>query len=191
MWTAAKMVRSLGSDGGRARVPDLKRKGENGREEMATSNEEKSRWMVGEFYPGRSEGATDPPDDTVYPEPMWEYQPLSEKQIQQVVNKLKPYKATRSGTFPNCVYKFCAKLLVPRLYRIFRALDVYRFEPPDWKRTETIVVRKPGKPDYTKVGAHRPLILSHSHARIRNGAKNLQVATNAEIYNMFPKNQFG
>ncbi|KAJ6568586.1 hypothetical protein B0H19DRAFT_875008, partial [Mycena capillaripes] len=103
--------------------------------------------------------------------------------LRQVIQTMKPWKATRSGTFPNCVYKFCAALLVPHLGKIYH---VYQHEPEDWKCTETIVARKPGKPDYSAVGAHRPLILSHGHARVRNAAKTLQVAVNAERYNMLP-----
>ncbi|KAF7337390.1 RNA-directed DNA polymerase from transposon X-element [Mycena sanguinolenta] len=191
VWTAGQLMKGSGSDGGRTRVPDLRRKKGNGETEVAATNSQKSRWMVEEFYPKHGEGATDPAPDTVYPEPLWEYTPISEAQLHQAIGKMKPWKATRSGTFPNCVYKFCAGLLVPRLCKIYRALDVYQHEPEDWRRTETIVARKPGKPDYSVVGAHRPLILSHGHARLRNAAKTIQVATNAEKYNMLPANHYG
>ncbi|KAJ6504263.1 hypothetical protein C8R47DRAFT_968799, partial [Mycena vitilis] len=184
-------MKGASTDGGRTRVPDLRRTDAQGREEVAATNREKSEWMVKEFYPGRGEGATDPPADTVYPDPMWRYEHITELQLQHTIAKMKPWKATRSGTFPNSVYKFCAKLLIPRLCKIYRALDIYKHEPEDWKHTETIVGRKPGKPDYSVVGAHRPLILSHGHARVRNGARNLQVATNTELYNMLPENHWG
>ncbi|KAJ7187282.1 hypothetical protein C8R46DRAFT_819336, partial [Mycena filopes] len=191
VWIAGKMMKSGPSDGGKTRVPTLKRKSAAGREEVAETTEKKSVWMVEEFYPPRGPGATDPDDDTQYPNPLWKYRPITERQLQQVIDKMKPWKATRSGTFPNCVYKLCATLLVPRLCRIYRALDVYKHEPADWKRTETIIARKPGKPDYTLVGAHRPLILSHGHARVRNAAKNFQLSVNAEKYKIFPPNQYG
>ncbi|KAJ6450598.1 hypothetical protein C8R45DRAFT_848887, partial [Mycena sanguinolenta] len=184
-------MKSSGSDGGRTRVSDLKRKTGNREVEVAATNSRKSEWMVQEFYPKRGEDATDPLDDTQYPEPMWEYETLSEALLHQAITKMKPWKATRSGTFPNCLYKFCAGLLVPRLCKIYRALDIHQHEPADWKRTETIVARKPGKPDYSAVGAHRPLILSHGHARLRNAAKTIQVATNAELFNMLPANHYG
>ncbi|KAJ7134459.1 hypothetical protein C8R44DRAFT_610755, partial [Mycena epipterygia] len=158
---------------------------------MAETNEKKSAWMVEEFYPGRGVGATDPEADTVYPTPLWEYESITEAQLHQVAQKMKPWKGTRSGTFPNCVYKLCAALLIPRMHKIYRALDVYKYEPPDWQRTETIVARKPGKADYSLVNAHRPLILSHGHARLRNAGKTLQIATNAEFFGMLPANHYG
>ncbi|KAJ7092505.1 hypothetical protein C8R43DRAFT_908145 [Mycena crocata] len=147
--------------------------------------------MVREFYPERGAGAQEPPEDAEYPEPKWRCEPISEEQLHRVVAKMKPWKVTRTGSFPNSVYKKCAALLIPRLQRIYAALIIYEHEPEDWLRTETFVGRKPGKPDYTAVGAHCPLTLSHGHARLRNTAKNLQVATNAEFYDMLPSNQFG
>ncbi|KAJ6457678.1 hypothetical protein C8R45DRAFT_771458, partial [Mycena sanguinolenta] len=158
VFAVGKMMQGEATDGGKTRVPDLKRV-VGGREEVASTNGRKSEWMVEEFYPKRGGGATDPPMDTVYPEPLYIYESLTEEQLQQVIGKMKPFKATRSRSFPNCVYKYNTAVLVPRLHKIFRALDVYEHEPADWKRTETIIARKPGKPDYTAVGAHRPLIL--------------------------------
>ncbi|KAJ6468906.1 hypothetical protein C8R45DRAFT_764065, partial [Mycena sanguinolenta] len=159
VWMAGQLMKGTGADGRRTRVPDLRRKAANGAVEVAATNGLKSQWMVEEFYLRRGVGAVDPPEDTIYPEPLWEYKPLTEDLLRQAIGKMKPWKATRSGTFPNCIYKFCAALLVPGLCKIYRALDVYQHEPEDWKRTETIIARKPGKPDYSAVGAHRPLIL--------------------------------
>ncbi|KAJ7743002.1 hypothetical protein DFH07DRAFT_964233 [Mycena maculata] len=91
-----------------------------GREEVATTNQRKSKWLVEEFYPPHSAGATDPLLDRVYPEPLYKYELVSEQQLHEVIAKMKPFKATWSGTFPNCIYKFCAALLVPRLFKIFQ-----------------------------------------------------------------------
>ncbi|KAJ6561097.1 hypothetical protein DFH09DRAFT_832503, partial [Mycena vulgaris] len=154
-------------------------------------NAEKSEWLVKEFYPARSAGATDPDPDTVYPDQLWVDRPLTEDILHRVIAKMKLWKATRSGSFPNSVYKYCAKLLVPRLQWIYRALDIYRCKPTDWKVTETFVARKPGKPDYSKPGAHRPLILSHGHARLRNGGKCMVLTNYAERLGMLPENHFG
>ncbi|KAJ7635829.1 hypothetical protein DFH06DRAFT_932766, partial [Mycena polygramma] len=149
VWTAGQMMKGASTDGGRTRIPDLRRKGDIRGEEVATTNERKSKWLMEEFYPKRGAGATDPDPDTAYPEPLWKFESISETQLYQVIAKMKPWKATRSGTFPNSIYKNCAALLVPRLCKIYRALDVYKHEPEDWKRSETIVGRKPGKPDYS------------------------------------------
>jgi hypothetical protein len=188
VWTAWQLMKSVSSDGSRTRILDLRR-GRGVGEEVATTN--RSKWLVGEFYLKQKSGATDPAEDTEYPEPMWKYAPLSEQILHQVAVKMKLWKATHSGTFPNCLYKFCTALFVPRLCKIYRALEAHQHEPPDWNRTETFVARKPGKPDYSQAGSHRPLILSHRHARFRNRGKTLQLATIAQRYNMLPSNHYG
>ncbi|KAJ7314672.1 hypothetical protein DFH08DRAFT_716486, partial [Mycena albidolilacea] len=155
VWTAGQLMKGASSDGGRMHIPDLRR-GEN---EVAKMNRQKSEWLVEEFYLKRKAGATDPAADMVYPEPMWKYHALTEDILHKVAARMKPWKATRSGTFPNCLYKFCAGIFVPRLCKIYCALEVHRYKPPDWNRTETFIACKPGKPDYSQVGAHQPLIL--------------------------------
>jgi hypothetical protein len=129
----------------RMQIPDLRRGREVG-EEIATTNRQKSKWLVGELYLKRKPGSTDPVEDTEYPEPMWKYGPLSEQILHQVAAKMKPWKATHSGTFPNCLYKFCAALFVPCLCKIYCVLEAHQHEPPNWNRTETFVACKPGKP---------------------------------------------
>lgn len=68
VWTAGQTMKGTGSDGGRTRVPDLRRIGADGVVEVAVTNERKSKILVEEFYPGRGEGATDVPEDTEYPD---------------------------------------------------------------------------------------------------------------------------
>ncbi|KAJ7847291.1 hypothetical protein B0H13DRAFT_1907368 [Mycena leptocephala] len=108
----------------------------------------------------RGPGATDPLADTIYLEPLYEYEyeSLTEAQLHQVIAKMKPWKATRSKTFPNCVYKHLSA------------------QASGLETTETIVGRKPGKPNYTA---------------LQNGGKNLQLATNAEYFKMLPNNYWG
>jgi hypothetical protein len=42
VWTAGQLMKTAPTDGGRVRIPDLKRKGANGVEEIAVTNKEKS-----------------------------------------------------------------------------------------------------------------------------------------------------
>ncbi|KAF8192790.1 hypothetical protein K438DRAFT_1969915 [Mycena galopus ATCC 62051] len=112
-------------------------------------------------------GATDPPDDVKYPTLLWDYSPISRSQLHQVIDKI--YKIRE---FPQLHLQVlcCVCRVVPRLYVISRALDSHRYEPDDWKRTETIVERRPGKPNYSALSAQRPLIVSHGHARCDPGS---------------------
>jgi len=129
----------------------------------ATTNKEKGEWLFKEFFPPKPAVSTVDPNHE-YPKPKWKYQPVTNECLVRCIAKMKPYKATRSGTVPNCVYKNNAELLVPQLGNIYHAIDKLGYYPPDWRNMETVVLCKPGKPDYTDPSAHRPIVLSSGHA---------------------------
>ena len=104
---------------------------------------------------------------------------------------MKPYKATMYGTTPKCVYKYNIEVLAPRLEVIYRAIDNLGHYPERWKMTETVVLRKPGKGDYTDPNTHRPIVLSAGHARVHNAAKTEQIVVMAEKRGLIPSNHFG
>ena len=75
----------------------------------------------------------------------WKYIPVTDEQIHRAIKRMKPWKATQSGTIPNAIFVHTRELLVPHLGLIFRATDTLRTYPDDWKLTETPVLKKPGK----------------------------------------------
>jgi ribonuclease HI len=192
VWAASQLATGPATDGGQCKIPTLQLKHDRTGAILceATANAEKSEWLFKEFFPKKPDVST-VPLDFAYPEPAWEYQPITEAVLHRVIKKMKPYKATRSSTTLNCVYKYNSDLLVPRLVVIFRALDNLRYYPPDWQITETIVLRKPGKTDYSDVNAHRPVVLLAGHARLCNGAKTEQIVIMSEMLGLLSKNHYG
>ncbi|KAE9391271.1 hypothetical protein BT96DRAFT_768596, partial [Gymnopus androsaceus JB14] len=131
------------------------------------------------------------PINTVYPAPAWSFAPPTNRQIYNVFRKMKSGKATRPGTFPNDLYKANNTILTPHLAPIYRVTFTQTIYPDDWATNETIIARKPGKSDYRIPGSHRPLVLSHGHARGLNGYVADEVTRNAEILGLIPARQFG
>ncbi|KDR65911.1 hypothetical protein GALMADRAFT_81367, partial [Galerina marginata CBS 339.88] len=127
----------------------------------------------------------------MYPPPKWEFEPVTDEQIHRAIRKMKPYKATRSGTVPNSVFTHARELLIPHLGPIYRATDTLEHYPEKWKLTETPVLRKPGKPDYTVPGAYRPIVLSDGFARVLNMCKTEDAVLMAESKGLIPPNHFG
>ncbi|RPD64529.1 hypothetical protein L227DRAFT_472360, partial [Lentinus tigrinus ALCF2SS1-6] len=60
---------------------------------------------------------------------------------------------------PNEVYRASADVLVPILGRLFRATFQLQYYPECWKISDTVVLRKPGKTDYTVAKAYRGIAL--------------------------------
>ncbi|KAE9385066.1 hypothetical protein BT96DRAFT_841250, partial [Gymnopus androsaceus JB14] len=131
------------------------------------------------------------PQNPIYPAPAWQFAPPTNRQIANSFRKMKTGKATRLGTFPNDLYKATSNIIVPHLGPIYRATFTLGIYPDDWALNKTIVQRKPGKPDYRILGAHRPLVLSHGHARGLNGCMADEATCAAEMLGLIPSRQFG
>ena len=83
------------------------------------------------------------------------------------------------------------ELIVPHLGPIFRATDTLKTYPEDWKLTETLILKKPGKTDYTATGAWRPIVLSNRYARLLNSCKTEELVMMCEKTGLLPENHFG
>jgi hypothetical protein len=104
---------------------------------------------------------------------------------------MKPYKETKTGTIPNCVFKNMAEILVMYLGPIYRATDTFQWYPEEWKITSTPSIRKPGKPDYMAPGAWRPVVLSSGHTRLLNSSKTNDIVTHCKRLGILPAMHFG
>jgi hypothetical protein len=85
----------------------------------------------------------------IYNPPICEFTPITNKQIFHAIEKLSPYNAPGPNGTCNCVYKNCTDLLVPYMGPIFRTTFTLKHYPEDWKLSSTVVLRKPGRPDYS------------------------------------------
>ena len=126
-----------------------------------------------------------------YPHKKWEYEATSDEQIHRAIKKMKLRKVMRPGTVPNSVFVHAREMLVPHLGPIFRATDMLKFYPDNWKLTETLVLKKPGKPDYTIAGVWRPIVLSNRYTRLLNRCKTEDLVLMCKKNGILPQNHFG
>ncbi|KAJ6481016.1 hypothetical protein C8R45DRAFT_831892, partial [Mycena sanguinolenta] len=191
IFAAGRLASGPPSDGGHARVPTLRVVDPVTHAiTEATSNEAKSRLFYKEFFPARMAAST-VPLHPVYPAPAFEMGLISDALLHRVIAHMKPYKATRKGSFANCVYVYNAHALVPYLGPIYRSLDALRYYPEGWNHTDSIVLRKPGKPNYADPSAFRPVVLSKDTARIYHSLKTAQLTIGAERAGILPESQYG
>lgn len=52
-----------------------------------------------------------------------------------------------------------ADMIIPILGPLFRATFSLKYFPQEWKDSTIVVLRKPGKADYTNPSAYRPIAL--------------------------------
>lgn len=191
VWTAGKFLSTEHSDGGASRVPDLKVRAADGRCSVARDNEEKSQILLNTFFPAPADSLPDfyepsPPCPAVPDLP-----PLTERDVARVIGKLRPYKAPGPDGLPACVYKQGVDLLTPYLLPLFHASLTRGIYPDSWRVSRTVVLRKPGKPDYSAPKAYRPIALLNVVSKILSACIAERLNTLAERHGWLPAHHFG
>ena len=126
---------------------------EDGTTKTAASNEEKDKAFTKSFFPA-SGPVTQSNDYYKYPPPKFPFSPIMNLQKARAISCISAHKVPGMDSIPNSVYSKCSDLLVPHLGPIYRATFNISIYPKEWQDSSTIVLRKPGKSDYTKSGAY-------------------------------------
>ncbi|PSR81447.1 hypothetical protein PHLCEN_2v6375 [Hermanssonia centrifuga] len=133
-------------------------KGLHGRPRLSKSNNKKSKALHKTFFPPPGKL---PPEQEVeeIPKTSFEFKGITRELIQEVIKKLKRYKAPGIDDFPNEAFKWCKDILVPILYYLFQATYKLGFYPDLWKISQTLVLQKPQRKDYTLPNVFWPIAL--------------------------------
>ena len=193
MWQAASFISWPPTDAAKARILSLQIIDPITRQttKVTHTNDDKSKLLHTTFFPLVNPDLPPLEEDFRYPPPRWTFNNISNNLILKAINNLKPYKATMTGTVPNSVLKFAKDILVPHLGPLYRATNLLKFHPPAWSQTETLVLKKPGKPDYTIPSAWHPIILSDGLAHLLNACQALDIITMCKKLQILPANHFG
>ena len=161
VWQVGKTIKTQPTDGGRPRIPTLQER-ESGQQHV--TNEQKSQCFHRSLFPPAATAQDYGQEE--YPEPAFRWEELTLSQVTDTLRQLKDYKACGPDGIPNEVYKHNARLLAPILLRLFRATFSLEYYPQQWKISNTVILRKPQKPDYTQPGAYRPIALLNCISKI-------------------------
>ncbi|KAF8238267.1 hypothetical protein L208DRAFT_1243233, partial [Tricholoma matsutake] len=149
------------TDAGRARIPMLQVKDPVMKQvtREATDNKSKGQLFYNMLFPLLDPSFTPLPQDHQYLAPCWTYTNITDEQLHRAIKKMKPYKATRSGTIPNLVLIHAREELIPHLAPLFWATNTLQYYPQEWATTEILVLKKLGKLDYSSPTAWCPIVL--------------------------------
>jgi hypothetical protein len=164
VWITNKYINAEPGDGGLSHIPTLKAKTPDGQQMTANTNNDKSQLLARTFFPPPLTSTT--PTDFPYPEALADPNLITEEQLHRVIKKLSPYKAPGPDGIPNAIFKNCADVLTPHLLRIYKAVFLLNTYYPAWREFNTVVLRKPGKPDYTVPKVYRPIVLLNTTAKL-------------------------
>jgi hypothetical protein len=189
IWNVHRLVSGPSSDGGRTRIPNIKDTTTTPPKE-ATTNSEKSEMLHRNFFPPPPDLPTEY-DETEYPEPVCAFRNITNDQVARAIDKLKPYKAVMENDLANIALKKTKDLIIPHLSPIYRATFTLRTYPAQWKTYDSIVLRKPGRTDYTIAKSYRPVVLLKTLGKPLSMAVAEDITYIAEKHQLLPPQHFG
>lgn len=188
IWDANRFLKRGTTDGSSARIPPIRVTGADGQERSLNANAEKGAEFHRTFFLPPS---TAPIPTGPYPRPRYQFQPITDTQIRRAIAALRAFKAPGPDAIPNEVYKHCVGTLTPVLGSLFRASFALKYYPDRWKVSDTVVLQKPGKADYTVAKAWRPIALLDCMSKILSRCVADVLVYEAEQKSMLANLQFG
>jgi ribonuclease HI len=187
IWIAGRYASKPFSDGCADKIPALKR--EDGT--LTNDNKEKCDILYKTFFPPA------PPADNLqipanptYPDPVpmpeITYQFFSESLMQA-----KPFSAPGPDGIPNVLLQQCFTLVGPLLWTMFNATRILKYEPSEMKQLTTIVLRKPGRDDYSLAKSYRPIALYRTIKKSFDSVYAKILAYVTETHQLLPPNHIG
>ena len=188
LWIANKYISNLAGDGGKSRILTLKTKDNEGNEISASSNEDKSEIFANALFP------PPPPHSAVpqgfnYPEPATTWTDITDEQLHRTITKLSPYKAPGPDGVANAVFQCCPGLR-PHLLNLFNAVFTHRTYYNPWRESVTVILRKPGRPDYSVPKAYRPIALLNTTAKLLSALVTDRASFILETHDLLPSTHF-
>ena len=156
MWRTAKWARTKADQGLQPpSMPNIR--DHNGTPQK--DNQGKANAFAGVLFPPPVQA--DLPDIPSLPVPpaIQIDQVVAEEQISTILQQLPPDKAPGPDGIVNRVLTKCRHTVAPHLSRLFTACMAIGYIPPIYKHANTVVLKKPGKPDYSQPKAYRPIAL--------------------------------
>lgn len=190
IWIANKYVSAPSSDSSKARIPVLQVKNADGSLREAVTNDEKSTLLAQAFFPP-APASSNIPANFEYPDPVTPFKPIKEGDVRHTITNTSPFKAPGPNGICNIVFKRNASTLIPYLTHLFNAVFMHHtyFEP--WKDFTTVVLRKPGKADYSIPKAYRLIALINTTCKLLMAIVTRQVTHTLEKYHLLLENHLG
>ena len=189
IWTANRYLRNPVGDGGSPRIPMLKTRNANGDTTETNDNQAKAALFADTFFP------PPPPTSSVpvkyaYPPPLSTPRQITRDQVERHVRRLSPYKAYGPDEIANVVLQKCLDIIVDYILFIYRAiLNLGKYYDP-WREFNTVVLRKPGKPNYETPKAYRPIALLSTLAKVLTAIVAEDIGRLVELHQLLPKTHF-
>jgi hypothetical protein len=159
--------------------------------ETAASNDEKAEIFKSTFFPPPPPADLSDIEGANYPEPVPSPPRITLSQVETAIEKLAAKKAPGPDEIPNLVLKKCYNEIKEHVLLLAQeSLETGHF-PTIFKESNTLILRKPKKPDYSKPNAYRPIALECTIGKVLESIIAETISYLTETYELLPANHFG
>jgi ribonuclease HI len=117
--------------------------------------------------------------------------PVTEKEVREAIRTASPLKAPGPDGIINKALQAGAELIVVHLTRIFNQSLHLGHCPAHFRKSTTVVLRKPGKDNYTVPKAYRPIALLNTIGKIMDAVIARRLSYLAETRHVLPAAHLG
>ncbi|RYN71832.1 hypothetical protein AA0119_g13652, partial [Alternaria tenuissima] len=117
--------------------------------------------------------------------------PVTEKEVRDAIRAASPLKAPGPDGIINKALQAGLAQLAIHLTRIFNQSLHLGYCPAHFRESTTVVLRKPGKDDYTAPKSYRPIALMNTTGKIMDAVIARRLSYLAETYHVLPPTHMG
>ncbi len=175
-----------------AKMPDL-----NWNDKVYCTAEQKAEALGERFYPLTNAKLDDIDTEKLFIDDYSSEQAIHTtatttiEEIQNIIAGSRPDKCPGSDGIPNRFLKAMGSALAEMLTKLINACFRLSYFPKQFRHARTIVLRKPGKPNYSDPGAWRPIALLNTLGKILEAVLARKITDLAENHRLLPSSQMG
>ena len=158
--------------------------------DLAHQPDEKADLLRQSFFPPPAQADLSDTEGYHYPLPI-ECPDITEPEIERAVRAASPNKAPGVDGITNGILHRTLDILLPHLHRVFNACLRLGYCPNHFKETVTVVLRKPGKDDYTQPKSYRPIALLSTLGKALEAVMAGRLAYLADVHGLLPSRHTG
>ena len=158
--------------------------------ELACQAEEKAETLRQSFFPRPLQADLSDINGYEYPQPI-ECPEITMPEIKKAVRKAAPNKAPGTDNITNGILHQTLDILLPHLHKLFNACLQQGYCPKHFKEAITVVLRKPGKDDYTQPKSYRPIALLNTLGKALEAVAANRLTYLADVHHLLPSRHTG
>ncbi|KAL3965699.1 hypothetical protein ACCO45_000007 [Purpureocillium lilacinum] len=117
--------------------------------------------------------------------------PIAEQEVEDAIGNAAPLKAPGPAGIVNRALQIASPRIRQHLTRIFNQSLALGYCPQHFRSSRTVVIRKPGKDNYTVPKSYRPIALLNTLGKVMDAIIATRLSYIAETYQLLPATHMG